>query len=85
VSEAPAEALDDIERTLLAICNDFLGKNRLGPRDNVFEIGTSSLTLAQIHERIEQAYPGRVEVTDFFDYPTIAELARYLHGQPAQS
>jgi len=87
VAPAPAaDALGEIERTLLSICEDILGKNKLGPRDNVFEIGTSSLTLAQIHERIDQAYPDRVEITDFFDYPTIAELARHLHGQsPAQS
>ncbi len=75
------DSLGEIERTLLAICADYLGKNKLGPRDNVFEIGTSSLTLAQIHERIDQVYPGQVEVTDFFDYPTIAELARHLHGK----
>ena len=80
---APADAPDEIERTLLAICEDFLGKNRLGPRDNIFEIGTSSLTLAQMYERIEQVYPGQIEITDFFDHPTIAELARYLHAKPA--
>jgi acyl-CoA synthetase (AMP-forming)/AMP-acid ligase II len=78
---APADAAGEIERTLLDICADFLGKGKLGPRDNVFEIGTSSLTLAQIYERIEQIYPGKLEITDFFDYPTIAELARYLHAR----
>jgi acyl-CoA synthetase (AMP-forming)/AMP-acid ligase II len=79
--EVPEDAAGEIERTLLDICADFLGRNKLGPRDNVFEIGTSSLTLAQIYERIEQIYPGKLEITDFFDYPTIAELARYLHSR----
>ena len=37
--------------------------------------------LAQIYQRIEAIYPGQLEVTDFFDYPTIAELARYLESR----
>ena len=45
------------------------------------ELGTSSLTLAQIYQRIETVYPGQLEVTDFFDYPTIADLAKYLEGR----
>jgi hypothetical protein len=39
------------------------------------------LTLAQIYQRIEVIYPGQLEVTDFFDYPTIAELAKYLESR----
>jgi acyl carrier protein len=53
----------------------------VGVHDNIFELGTSSLTLAQIYQRIEAIYPGQLEVTDFFDYPTIAELANYLQGR----
>ena len=49
-----------------------------GIYDNIFELGTSSLTLALIHERIEELYPGQLEVTDLFDYPTIAEMSAFL-------
>ena len=38
----------------------------------------SSLMLAQIHEGIEEAFPGMLDVTDLFDYPTIRELAGQL-------
>ena len=77
-AEAGGDIHDDIERDLKAICDDLLKDKAIGLNDNIFELGTSSLTLAQIYERIEAIYPGQLEVTDFFDYPTIAELAKYL-------
>jgi len=68
----------EIERNLKQICDDLLKTGSIGATDNIFELGTSSLTLAQVYERIEAIYPGQLEITDFFDYPTISELAKYL-------
>lgn len=76
-----ASADGEIERTLKAICDELLNDKAVGLHDNIFELGTSSLTLAQIYERVEAVYPGQLEVTDFFDYPTIAELAQYLDSR----
>nr|AEQ20467.1 acyl-CoA synthetase [uncultured bacterium CSL142] len=72
------DARNEIEKNLKGICEVFIKSKPLGVTDNIFELGTSSLTLAQIYERIEAIYPGQLEITDFFDYPTISELARYL-------
>ena len=74
-------AQSEIERNLKQICDALLTDKAIGLHDNIFELGTSSLTLAQIYERIEAIYPGQLEVTDFFDYPTIAELAKYLESR----
>ena len=71
----------EIEHNLKQICDSFLTDKPVGLHDNIFELGTSSLTLAQIYQRIETIYPGQLEVTDFFDYPTIAELAKYLDSR----
>jgi acyl-CoA synthetase (AMP-forming)/AMP-acid ligase II/acyl carrier protein len=71
-------SLSELERSLLEICQTLLPDSNIGPDDNLFELGTSSLTLAQIYERIESQYPGKLEVTDFFDYPTVKSLAGYL-------
>lgn len=76
-----AAAHGEIEQNLKIICDDLLKDKSIGVNDNIFELGTSSLTLAQIYERIEAIYPGQLEVTDFFDYPTIADLARYLESK----
>jgi acyl carrier protein len=78
LADAGPEAHSEVERNLKQICDAFLTDRPVGVHDNIFELGTSSLTLAQIYQRIEAIYPGQVEVTDFFDYPTIAELAKYL-------
>ena len=52
-------------------------------QDNLFEIGASSLKLIEIHEQIDRQYPGLVDLTELFDFPTIAELARHLEGKLA--
>jgi acyl-CoA synthetase (AMP-forming)/AMP-acid ligase II/acyl carrier protein len=82
-SSAGSEQQNEIERTLREICNTFITDKTVGLHDNIFELGTNSLTLAQIHQRIEAAYPNKLQITDFFDYPTIADLAKYLGQQTA--
>jgi acyl-CoA synthetase (AMP-forming)/AMP-acid ligase II len=72
-----------VEATLLAICQAALPARKLAPDDNLFELGTGSLTLAQIYEKVEAAYPGRLEVTDFFEYPTVRAMAGYLSAKIA--
>jgi acyl-CoA synthetase (AMP-forming)/AMP-acid ligase II len=73
-----------VEATLLAICQAALPNRKLTPDDNLFELGTGSLTLAQIYEKVEAAYPGRLDVTDFFEYPTVRAMAGYLSGKLAR-
>ena len=67
-----------IERVLLEICHGVVADQKIQLQDNIFEVGTSSLKLAQIHEKIDEAFPDVVELTDFFDYPTIEELAEFI-------
>jgi hypothetical protein len=80
-ADAVPEAHSEVERNLKEICDSFLTDRPIGVHDNIFELGTSSLTLAQIYQRIEAIYPGQLEVTDFFDYPTIAELGKYIESR----
>jgi acyl-CoA synthetase (AMP-forming)/AMP-acid ligase II len=70
-----------VEATLLAICQAAMPSRKLDPDDNLFELGTGSLTLAQIYEKVEASYPGRLEVTDFFEYPTVRAMAGYLSAK----
>ena len=74
---------DAVEHALLEICQALLPDRRLAADDNLFEIGTSSLTLAQIYERVDATWPGLLEVTDFFDYPTVRAMAGYLEQRTA--
>ena len=74
-----------IERQLLEIAQKLIPGREIGVNDNIFELGTSSLVLAQIHEQIEQTWPDQLAITDFFDYPTIGKLAAYLESKLQQS
>jgi acyl-CoA synthetase (AMP-forming)/AMP-acid ligase II/acyl carrier protein len=78
-------SLGEIEDKLTTICNAVLEGKRVGITDNLFEIGASSLKLIEIHERIDHDYPGLVDLTELFDYPTIGELARHLQSKLAGS
>jgi acyl-CoA synthetase (AMP-forming)/AMP-acid ligase II/aryl carrier-like protein len=72
-----------IEDSLRVICEAALAGKRVDVQDNLFEIGASSLKLIEIHEQIDRQYPGLVDLTELFDFPTIAELARHLEDKLA--
>ncbi len=72
-----------IEAMLKTICESALGGRRVDVHDNLFELGASSLKLIEIHEQIEREYPGQLDLTELFDYPTIAQLAQHLQGKVA--
>jgi acyl-CoA synthetase (AMP-forming)/AMP-acid ligase II/acyl carrier protein len=69
-----------VETKLKEICDTAL-ERAIGLDDNLFEIGASSLKLIEIHEKIDELYPGQVDLTELFDFPTIAELAQHLQGK----
>jgi acyl-CoA synthetase (AMP-forming)/AMP-acid ligase II/acyl carrier protein len=75
--------LSRIEEKLKGICDVALAGKRIGIHDNLFEIGASSLKLIEIHEQIDREYPGQVDLTELFDFPTIAELAAHLQSKLA--
>jgi len=72
-----------IEDQLKTIVDAALEGKRVDLHDNLFEIGASSLKLIEIHEHIDREYPGLVDLTELFDFPTIAELAQHLEGKLA--
>ena len=76
-----AGSLNEIEDKLKTICDTALEGKRVGLNDNLFEIGASSLKLIEIHERIDHEYPGLVDLTELFDFPTIGELAQHLRSK----
>jgi long-subunit acyl-CoA synthetase (AMP-forming) len=73
---------NEIERKIKDVCDAALERN-IDVNDNLFEIGASSLKLIEIHEQIDRIYPGLVDLTEMFDFPTIAELSRHLEGKLA--
>jgi acyl carrier protein len=78
---AEREAGEGLEARLQALCEAALPGKRIDVNDNLFEIGASSLKLIEIHESIDKDFPGLVDLTELFDYPTIAQLAKHLEAK----
>jgi acyl-CoA synthetase (AMP-forming)/AMP-acid ligase II/acyl carrier protein len=76
-----AGSRSEIEDKLKTICDAALEGKRIDIHDNLFEVGASSLKLIEIHEQIDREYPGVIELTELFDFPTIAELAQHLKSK----
>ena len=90
--KAAPERLDDkpeddksMVAQLSAICREFTQDRSLGPDDNLFEVGITSLTLTEIVLALEDKYPGKVDINDLFDYPTIRELAAFIEREEVTS
>jgi acyl-CoA synthetase (AMP-forming)/AMP-acid ligase II len=72
-----------VREELQAICAAVAPDKQIGLGDDLFEIGLSSLELAQIHEGIEARWPNRIAINDLFDYPTLNDLAEILGSEVA--
>jgi acyl-CoA synthetase (AMP-forming)/AMP-acid ligase II len=75
---ADREAGAGLEARLQGLCEAALPGKRIDVTDNLFEIGASSLKLIEIHESVDRDFPGLIDLTELFDYPTIAQLAKHL-------
>ncbi len=80
-----AENIDtnSLESQVLQICRSIAPDKNICPDDNLFEIGISSLALADIHEQLDRLFPGKIDISDLFDHPTIRELSTFLEQATA--
>ncbi|MDH5305137.1 MAG: non-ribosomal peptide synthetase [Gammaproteobacteria bacterium] len=69
---------DPLVAELILICSAFAKERSIGGDDNLFEIGVSSLTLTEMVLAIDERYPGKLDISDLFDYPTLREVADFL-------
>jgi acyl-CoA synthetase (AMP-forming)/AMP-acid ligase II len=72
-----------IEQGLRDICEQELDGRVIDREESLFDIGASSLKLLAIHQRLERTWPGSVDITDIFDHPSVAELARFIEQKLA--
>ncbi len=80
--QSPASA---IEQQLLDICADVVTEQKIRVNDDLFDLGVNSVALVEIHERIDDLYPGQLEIEDLFDTPSIVAVAqRLVDGKAAE-
>ncbi len=74
----PPETL--VEEILAEIWGDVLGLEQVSIHDNFFQLGGHSLLVTQILSRIHAMLDVTVSLLDFFEAPTIAQLAETVEG-----
>jgi amino acid adenylation domain-containing protein len=78
LSYAPPQS--ELEALLCQLWQQALGLERVGIHDNFMEIGGDSLLFVKMRADIESRLGRSVEITAFFEFPTIAELSRHLQS-----
>jgi len=81
-SAAPA---NETERAIAAIWREVLGIERVGPRDNFFDLGGHSLLLVRVHDRLRTELGADLPLVDLFRFPDVASLARRLRRETAEA
>jgi amino acid adenylation domain-containing protein len=76
---------DELETELAELWQEFLGRDRVGVRDDFFALGGHSLLAARLFARIEQRYGKRLPLATLFESPTIEGIARVIHGKKSSA
>ncbi|MFJ7996084.1 amino acid adenylation domain-containing protein [Streptomyces sp. NPDC096310] len=70
-----------LERTVAAVWQQVLGVASVSTQDDVFDLGAQSLQAIQAANRLGVELGRDVKVAWLFQYPSVAELARFLRQQ----
>lgn len=75
------EPRSETERALAGIWESVLNAGAVGIDQNFFELGGHSLNLINALTQIEQKLGKQLKMRDFFQHPTIEELAKIVDGE----
>lgn len=85
-NEVPRELpKDGLEQRIAEVWSELLGGRPVGVTQSFFELGASSLLVAQAHERLRQRTGLQFPLTDLFQFTTVRALAAHLEESPERS
>lgn len=74
-------AMDERERMLADIWMEVLHRADFGPDDNFFDVGGHSLLTLEVLDRLEGKGVTGLSVPDFYQHPSIAAFAIFMHSR----
>ena len=71
--------LRNYEKTIAQVWQEILGIEKVGIKDNFFDLGGNSLLLLQLQNQLSQKLEQNLSIVELFQYPNIQALATYLN------
>jgi len=68
-----------LEMTVASIWRELLKVEKVGTRDNFFDLGGHSLLIAQLHSRLREVLGQDLPMMDLFQYPTISSFVSRMN------
>lgn len=78
-------ARNHTEEVLAGMWEDILGAEKISVERNLFELGAHSLLVTQVASRMRKAFGVEPPLRAFFEYPTVAGMARVVEELKSQS
>jgi acyl carrier protein len=69
-----------VEEAVAGIWCEVLGLEKVGIRDNFFDLGGHSLLMTRVHRKLQEIMGEDISIITLFQYPTIGSLSNYLSG-----
>jgi amino acid adenylation domain-containing protein len=85
VSATPSEKAGDLDHLILGVWRELLGTDRIGLKDNFFDLGGNSLLLLGVHGRLQKALGSGIPITALFEFTTVRALSDHLGGRSGSS
>jgi ubiquinone/menaquinone biosynthesis C-methylase UbiE/acyl carrier protein len=75
----------DTEQRIARIWQEALQLERVGSRDNFFDLGGHSLLLIQVRNKLQEVFARTISTTTLLEYPTVGGLAAYLTQRQSET
>jgi amino acid adenylation domain-containing protein len=77
-AESASESANEFERFIATAWQEALGLPAIGIDDNFFDLGAHSLTVAEVHAKLQGVLNREIALIDLFQFTTVRALASHL-------
>ncbi|MER6141346.1 amino acid adenylation domain-containing protein [Streptomyces sparsogenes] len=83
--QASTEPANDTEKRLLEVWREVLGSDAVGPADDFFRSGGTSILVAHLLTKVRERVDAEARIVDLFRYPSVQAYAAHLSGRAGPS